>query len=98
MNERSMTPLHLFFIKEFGFIGIPDFIDIQPGDGFGTLLPFETVALDVIFSPARADDYKFNLVCKTLIDRFVADRKCVQGTGLMNYAKRYDAKSRVSTV
>ena len=56
--------------QEFGFIGIPDMIDIQPGDGFGTLLPFETVALDVIFSPARADDFKIHLICKTLIDRY----------------------------
>ena len=82
--------VHLIFIiiQEFGFIGIPDFIDIQPGDGFGTLLPFETVALDVIFSPARADDFKFHLLCKTLIDRFVADRRCVLCTGPMNSEKR----------
>ena len=28
-------------------------VDIQPDDGFGTLLPLETINLDVIFSAAK---------------------------------------------
>ena len=28
-------------------------VDIQPNDGFGTLLPLETIDLDVIFSAAK---------------------------------------------
>ena len=29
------------------------FIDVQPNDGFGTLLPLETFSLDVTFSPMK---------------------------------------------
>lgn len=45
------------------------FLEIQPNDGFGTLLPLETVELDIIFSPKKAKDYKFDLTCKSLINR-----------------------------
>ena len=44
-------------------------MEVQPNDGFGTLLPLETLELDVIFSPQKAFDYKFELVCKSLINR-----------------------------
>ena len=44
-------------------------MDVQPGDGFGTLLPQETVDLDVIFSPQTADDYNFQLTCRSGVNR-----------------------------
>ena len=31
----------------------PQVVDIQPNDGFGTLLPLETIDLDVIFSAEK---------------------------------------------
>ncbi|XP_052759795.1 cilia- and flagella-associated protein 74-like isoform X2 [Mya arenaria] len=55
--------------QEFGFVGHPDYVEVQPNDGFGTLLPLETIELDVIFSPKKARDYKFELNCKSLINR-----------------------------
>ncbi|XP_028920216.1 cilia- and flagella-associated protein 74 isoform X3 [Ornithorhynchus anatinus] len=55
--------------QEFGFVGIPEVVEIQPNDGFGTLLPLETLHLDVIFNANKAKEYSFDLVCKTEINR-----------------------------
>lgn len=44
-------------------------VDIQPNDGFGTILPLETLELDVIFHPTKAKEYSFELVCKSEINR-----------------------------
>lgn len=40
----------------FGFVGVPDVVTIQPGDGFGQLLPRESLTLDVVFSPQPLPD------------------------------------------
>uniref|UniRef100_A0A4W2EKX1 Cilia and flagella associated protein 74 n=1 Tax=Bos indicus x Bos taurus TaxID=30522 RepID=A0A4W2EKX1_BOBOX len=45
------------------------FVDIQPNDGFGTILPLETLQLDVIFQPTKAKEYNFELICKSEINR-----------------------------
>jgi len=45
------------------------FVEIQPNDGFGTILPLETIELDVILSVKRARLYDFTLVCRTEINR-----------------------------
>ncbi|XP_063173750.1 cilia- and flagella-associated protein 74 [Candoia aspera] len=55
--------------QEFGFVELPKFIEVQPNDGFGTLLPLESLTLDVIFKAKRAKQYSFELVCKTEINR-----------------------------
>ncbi|XP_038602571.1 cilia- and flagella-associated protein 74 [Tachyglossus aculeatus] len=55
--------------QEFGFVGIPEVVEFQPNDGFGTLLPLETLHLDVIFKPNKAKEYSFDLVCKSEINR-----------------------------
>ncbi|XP_031421435.2 cilia- and flagella-associated protein 74 [Clupea harengus] len=60
---------HSLLPQDFGFLGVPKFMDVQPGDGFGTLLPQETVDLDVIFSPQTADDYNFQLTCRSGVNR-----------------------------
>lgn len=44
-------------------------MDIQPNDGFGTILPLEMLQLDVIFQPTKAKEYDFELVCKSEINR-----------------------------
>ena len=46
-------------------------MDIQPGDGFGELLPNESLSMDVIFSAGKPKEYSFVLTIKTAIDRFV---------------------------
>ncbi|KAE8592886.1 hypothetical protein XENTR_v10018908 [Xenopus tropicalis] len=63
LTNKSILP------QDFGFVGIPEYVEIQPNDGFGTLLPLETVKLDVIFRAEKAKEYKFELTCKSAINR-----------------------------
>ncbi|XP_056320549.1 cilia- and flagella-associated protein 74 [Danio aesculapii] len=55
--------------QEFGFVGIPKFIDVQPNDGFGTLLPSQSMDIYLIFSALKAGEHNFTLTCKTNINR-----------------------------
>ncbi|XP_041712166.2 cilia- and flagella-associated protein 74 isoform X1 [Coregonus clupeaformis] len=55
--------------QDFGFLGIPQFVEVQPNDGFGTLLPLETLEVDLIFSAKKAGEYSFQLNCKSGINR-----------------------------
>uniref|UniRef100_A0AAX7W772 Abnormal spindle-like microcephaly-associated protein ASH domain-containing protein n=1 Tax=Astatotilapia calliptera TaxID=8154 RepID=A0AAX7W772_ASTCA len=52
--------------QDFGFLGVPE---VQPNDGFGTLLPQETLEVDLIFSAQTAKEYVFQLSCKSGINR-----------------------------
>ncbi|KXJ04697.1 Cilia- and flagella-associated protein 74, partial [Exaiptasia diaphana] len=42
---------------------------VQPNDGFGTLLPFERLDIDIIFNAKKAKEYTFVLTCKSGIGR-----------------------------
>ncbi|XP_063321127.1 cilia- and flagella-associated protein 74 [Pelmatolapia mariae] len=55
--------------QDFGFLGVPEFLEVQPNDGFGTLLPQETLEVDLIFSAQIAKEYLFQLSCKSGINR-----------------------------
>ena len=55
--------------QKFGFIDPPSYIDIQPNDGFGELLPNEQFQLTVIFSAKKPMNYEFDLVCKSGLDK-----------------------------
>ncbi|XP_006819212.1 cilia- and flagella-associated protein 74-like [Saccoglossus kowalevskii] len=55
--------------QPFGFVSLPDFVEVQPNDGFGTLLPLETLELDIIFNAKKAKEYSFELTCKSGINR-----------------------------
>lgn len=50
-------------------MNIFQYVSVQPNDGFGTLLPNETVELDINFSPKAAKDYSFVVTCKSLVNR-----------------------------
>ncbi|XP_077581620.1 cilia- and flagella-associated protein 74 [Stigmatopora nigra] len=63
LTNMSLLP------QEFGFVGLPEFIDVQPNDGYGTLLPQETLEVDIIFSANKAKEYRFHLSCKSGINR-----------------------------
>ncbi|MGH0160907.1 UNVERIFIED_CONTAM: hypothetical protein FKN15_040199 [Acipenser sinensis] len=63
LTNKSLLP------QEFGFVGIPKYVDVQPSDGFGILLPMETVEIDIIFSAIKAKEYSFELTCKSGINR-----------------------------
>ncbi|XP_078491264.1 cilia- and flagella-associated protein 74-like [Ciona intestinalis] len=60
---------HSILPQLFGFVGIPEYVDIQPNDGFGTILPLETIDIDIIINAKRARDYDFTLLCKSGINR-----------------------------
>ncbi|KAK1786884.1 hypothetical protein P4O66_017266, partial [Electrophorus voltai] len=63
LTNRSLLP------QDFGFVGVPKFIDVQPNDGFGTLLPHQTLDIDLIFSASKAGEYNFQLTCKSGTNR-----------------------------
>ncbi|XP_010014079.1 PREDICTED: uncharacterized protein CFAP74, partial [Nestor notabilis] len=63
LTNKSILP------QEFGFVGLPEFVEIQPNDGFGILLPLESLMLDIIFKANKAKDYSFELTCKSEINR-----------------------------
>ncbi|XP_069672666.1 cilia- and flagella-associated protein 74-like [Periplaneta americana] len=55
-------------VHEFGFLNLPQGVSVQPGDGFGTILPRETIPLHLLYSPSLSDgpEHKFILRCETL--------------------------------
>ncbi|KAM8864226.1 cilia- and flagella-associated protein 74 isoform 2-T2 [Spinachia spinachia] len=55
--------------QDFGFLAVPEFIELQPNDGFGTLLPQETLEIDLVFSAKKAKEYNFQLRCKSGMNR-----------------------------
>ncbi|XP_050787584.1 cilia- and flagella-associated protein 74 isoform X5 [Gopherus flavomarginatus] len=63
LTNKSILP------QEFGFVGLPEFVEIQPSDGFGILLPLESLNLDIIFKANKAKEYSFELTCKSEINR-----------------------------
>eukprot|EP00730_Choanoeca_flexa_P005176 TRINITY_DN11897_c0_g1_i1.p1 TRINITY_DN11897_c0_g1~~TRINITY_DN11897_c0_g1_i1.p1 ORF type:complete len:1210 (+),score=229.18 TRINITY_DN11897_c0_g1_i1:429-3632(+) len=54
---------HSALAQQFAFQKMPEYLSIQPRHGIGTVLPFETIDVDVLFSPPRHphddDDRKF---------------------------------------
>uniref|UniRef100_A0A663E0U3 Cilia and flagella associated protein 74 n=1 Tax=Aquila chrysaetos chrysaetos TaxID=223781 RepID=A0A663E0U3_AQUCH len=63
LTNKSILP------QEFGFVRLPEFVEIQPNDGIGILLPLESLTLDVIFKADKAKEYSFELTCKSEINR-----------------------------
>ncbi|XP_009708092.1 PREDICTED: uncharacterized protein CFAP74 [Cariama cristata] len=63
LTNKSILP------QEFGFVGLPEFVEIQPNDGLGILLPLENLTLDIIFKANEAKEYSFELTCKSEINR-----------------------------
>ncbi|XP_075376617.1 cilia- and flagella-associated protein 74 isoform X3 [Mycteria americana] len=63
LTNKSILP------QEFGFVGLPEFVEIQPHDGLGILLPLESLTLDIIFKANEAKEYSFELTCKSEINR-----------------------------
>ena len=60
---------HSILCQPFGFVKLPEFLNVQPNDGFGTLLPNETISIDINFCPKIAKEFKFTVVCKSLVNR-----------------------------
>ncbi len=63
LTNTSLLP------QSFGFVSLPACIDVQPGDGFGEILPQETLTVDVVFSASKPREYSFELTVKTALDK-----------------------------
>ncbi len=48
-----------------GFGRLPKGVSISPGDGYGMLLPLETISLTFSFMPSLTGPYNFQLECQT---------------------------------
>tara|TARA_B110000091_G_scaffold204852_1_gene239967 strand:- start:1290 stop:3344 length:2055 start_codon:yes stop_codon:yes gene_type:complete len=55
--------------QKFGFVKLPREISVPYQDGFGTLLPYETIERDILFSPLSAVDSNFSLTFSTYMNR-----------------------------
>ena len=60
---------HCLLPQLFGFVSVPEFVTIQPNDGFGTLLPGETLDLEAVVHAKVLGEHTFNITCTTEIDR-----------------------------
>ncbi|XP_042687323.1 cilia- and flagella-associated protein 74 isoform X2 [Centrocercus urophasianus] len=63
LTNKSILP------QEFGFVKLPEFVEIQPNDGFGVVLPLESLTLHVVFKANKAKEYSFELTCKSELNR-----------------------------
>ncbi|OQS00893.1 hypothetical protein ACHHYP_02182 [Achlya hypogyna] len=63
ITNTSMLP------QKFGFVRLPPEIRVEPNDGFGTLLPYESVEARVVFSPVSATEFRASLACATSMNR-----------------------------
>ena len=55
--------------QKFGFLPLPKGLDVQPGDGLGTILPGETLERQVRFSPGAATHFAQVLTCRTSLNQ-----------------------------
>jgi len=51
--------------QSFGFVNLPPEIEIEPNDGYGSLVKSESQHFQIKFSPSSAIDYHFKLSCKS---------------------------------
>ena len=60
---------HSLLPQKIGFISVPQYITINPNDGFITLLPREECRVRFAFIPDKIRLYEFSLTCKTEYDK-----------------------------
>ncbi|DBA92223.1 hypothetical protein WJX77_001787 [Trebouxia sp. C0004] len=56
---------HSTLPQKYGFGRLPKGVSISPGDGYGMLLPLETICLTPSFMPSLTGPYNFQLECQT---------------------------------
>lgn len=54
------------FLQTFGFLNLPAGISLSPNDGYGYILPGESVTRQVGLEPPISGPQKFSIMCKTL--------------------------------
>ena len=55
--------------QRYGFIDLPSCITVSPDDGFGTVLPNDSVTRNVVYGPKSAVAHSMNLTLKTSLNR-----------------------------
>ena len=55
--------------QRFGFVQLPRELSVPESDGFGTLLPGETIVRDIVFSPVSAVNHDCALRLRTFLNR-----------------------------
>ena len=65
--------------QKFGFLPLPKGLDVQPGDGLGTILPGESITREVRFSPSAATQFAQTLTCRTSLNQTYLIRCTGQG-------------------
>eukprot|EP00742_Colponemidia_sp_Colp-10_P008825 GILJ01009584.1.p1 GENE.GILJ01009584.1~~GILJ01009584.1.p1 ORF type:complete len:1812 (-),score=327.15 GILJ01009584.1:58-4746(-) len=68
--------------QQFAFVRLPRDISVEPEDGFGTLLPLETITRTVKFSPLTATTRQFDLLCKVQTGNICASQQTVTCRGV----------------
>lgn len=89
VTARRQLPISLHnpssLPQRFGFSSTePEVLQVQPGDGLGTILPGETLQRSVLFSPSADTRFSLSLECRTSHNRKYSFR-CV-GRGLITPA------------
>ena len=54
--------------QKFGFVNLRPEVDVQPNDGFGILLPFESKTVDVVFRPVSAVETDLMVAMRTTMN------------------------------
>ncbi|CAK4787573.1 unnamed protein product [Aphanomyces euteiches] len=55
--------------QKFGFLHVPSVLRVEPNDGFGTLLPFDSTNVQIYYSPSSATEFQSFLTCSTTMNR-----------------------------
>ena len=55
--------------QKYGFVKLPREISVPYQDGFGTLLPYETIERNILYSPLSAVDSTYSLTFSTYMNR-----------------------------
>ena len=55
--------------QQFGFVKLPRELSVDPEDGFGMMLPGETLLRNLIFSPYSATQHSVRATCRTTMNR-----------------------------
>eukprot|EP00727_Mastigamoeba_balamuthi_P010530 m51a1_g61 hypothetical protein (1236) ;mRNA; r:202598-207711 len=74
LEESSVSSIRItntaLIPQKFAFLNPPKAISISPGAGLATLLPHETMAMELVFSPQAATEFTAVLNCSTIREKF----------------------------
>ncbi|KAI3384132.1 hypothetical protein SNEBB_009140, partial [Seison nebaliae] len=75
VKKKCRLKNHSILPQEFGFVENPSFVTIKPNNGFGTLLPHETIDILIFLTIDLPGEYNFQIICKNLLNK-ISTLKC----------------------